>query len=260
MRIPYFQVNAFTTDTFGGNPAGVCFLESWLADERLQQVAAENGFSETAFLVPEGPGYRLRWMTPTAEVDLCGHATLGSAHVLFSERGWPEERVVFQTLSGRLTAALRQGLIELDFPSRPPRDCLAPADLIDGLGRRPLEILKSRDYLAVFASPQEVAALRPDPVLLCRLDALGVIATAPGQDADFVSRFFAPKVGVPEDPVTGSAHSTLVPYWAKRLGKNQLVARQISRRGGELHCRVLGKRVGIAGRAVVYCRGELDLP
>jgi predicted PhzF superfamily epimerase YddE/YHI9 len=259
MRIPYFQVNAFTSEPFAGNPAGVCLLEQWLPDALLQRIAAENNLSETAFLVRRDGFYDLRWMTPTAEVDLCGHATLASAFVLLFEMGLPQERVVFQTLSGRLSACRLRDFLELDFPSRPPQKCSPPDELVKGLGRVPVEVLKSRDYLAVYNSATEVAALQPDMGLLAGLDCLGVIVTAPGIDTDFVSRFFAPKVGVPEDPVTGSAHCSLIPYWSARLGKSEMVARQISKRGGELFCRMPGERVGIGGRAMTYFRGELEV-
>ncbi len=259
MRIPYFQVNAFTSDVFGGNPAGVCLLDDWLPDPVLQRIASENDLSETAFLVKQKDSYHLRWMTPAVEVDLCGHATLASAFVLFFERSHPEKTIYFQSLSGRLAATRLKDIIELDFPSRPPRRCPTPDKLVKGLGRTPVEVLKSRDYVAVFNSAAEVADLQPDMALLSQLDSLGVIATARGDEVDFVSRFFAPKVGVSEDPVTGSAHSSLIPYWSQRLGKTEMFARQISKRGGELHCRSLAERVGIGGRAVTYCRGELEL-
>jgi predicted PhzF superfamily epimerase YddE/YHI9 len=260
MRIPYFQVNAFTSDTFGGNPAGVCLLDDWLPDPVLQRVAAENNLSETAFLVRGETGYKLRWMTPTTEVDLCGHATLASAYVLFFERNWHDDCVLFETLSGRLAANRRGEIIELDFPSRPPLNCTAPPLLLEALACEPIEVLKSRDYVVVFRTAAEVASLQPDMSLLSTLDSLGVIVTAKGDDVDFVSRFFAPKVGVPEDPVTGSAHCSLIPYWSQRLGRTELVARQISKRGGELSCRFLGERVAIGGRAVTYFRGELQIP
>jgi PhzF family phenazine biosynthesis protein len=260
MRIPYYQVNAFTSENFGGNPAGVCLLGRWLPTPLLQQVAAENNLSETAFLVKQPGFYDLRWMTPTTEVDLCGHATLASAYVLFFEQKLPDASVAFQTQSGRLYAFKRQDeILELDFPSRPPERCSAPEKLVEALGRKPVEVLKARDLIAVFESAGEVAELKPNFDLLAQQDCLGTIVTAPGEDADFVSRFFAPKVGVPEDPVTGSAHSSLIPYWSARLNKTELFARQISRRGGELFCRFLGQRVGIGGRAVVYSRGELVL-
>ena len=259
MRIPYFQVNAFTSAPFGGNPAGVCILERWLPDDLLQRIAAENGFSETAFLKRQNDHYDLRWMTPAVEVDLCGHATLASAFVLFSELGFKQDRVFFQTRSGRLSAARRQDLLELDFPSRPPKPCPIPEKLVQGLGAKPTELLKSRDFVAVFHSAEEVASLTPNFSLLQELDCLGIIVTAKGTSADFVSRFFAPGAGVDEDPVTGSAHCSLIPFWAERLGKSELFAKQISKRGGELYCRNLGERVGIAGNARVYCRGEIDV-
>jgi predicted PhzF superfamily epimerase YddE/YHI9 len=259
MRIPYFQINAFTASTFGGNPAGVCFLDRWLDDQWMLAVATENGFAETAFVVPEGDHFLLRWMTPTVEVDLCGHATLAAAHALLAERGYGGDMLRFHTRSGWLAATRRGDLIELDFPARPPAVCPAPEGLVAGLGHRPAEVLKSRDYLAVYETPEEVAALVPNMDLLARLDCLGVIATARGRREDFVSRFFAPGAGVPEDPVTGSAHCTLIPYWAGRLGKQELFARQISQRGGELSCCLRGERVGIGGKCVVYCRGELEV-
>jgi PhzF family phenazine biosynthesis protein len=260
MRIPYYHIDAFTSRAFAGNPAGVCPLQDWLADEILQRVAAENNLSETAFFVRTGDSYHLRWFTPLIEVDLCGHATLASAFVLFSELGCTAPTVRFHTRSGWLAATRRTDHIELDFPSRPPHLCSAPEELLEGLGHQPREVLKSRDFVAVYDSQAEVAALDPDMALLARLDCLGVIATAPGDDSDFVSRFFAPNAGVPEDPVTGSAHSSLIPFWADRLHKPELFARQISRRGGELQCRHLGERVAIGGRAVIYCRAELEIP
>jgi PhzF family phenazine biosynthesis protein len=259
MRIRYFHVDAFTSRVFGGNPAGVCPLESWLPDETLQAIAAENNLSETAFFVREGEDYRLRWFTPVMEVDLCGHATLASGFVLFTELGHAGSMVRFQTLSGGLAVERKGKLLELDFPARMPTPAEAPAELVQGLGLAPQEVLKSRDYFVVYKSHDEVAALEPDMTLLSRLDCLGVIVTAPGDDCDFVSRFFAPRAGIPEDPVTGSAHSSLIPYWAARLDKTQMLARQISSRGGELHCELRDDRVGIAGEAVMFCRGEIDV-
>ena len=259
MRLKYYQVDAFTSRVFGGNPAGVCPLESWLPDEILQHIAAENNLSETAFFTREAESFHLRWFTPAMEVDLCGHATLAPAHVLFSELGHTESILRFETRSGLLTAIRRDDLIELNFPARLPIACAAPENLVNGLGLRPREVLKSRDYVAVFDSQAEVASLAPDMNLLSQLDCLGIIATARGQQADFVSRFFAPRADIPEDPVTGSSHSSLIPFWAERLGKSVLFARQISRRGGEIFCRHLGERVGIGGRSVVYSRGEIEL-
>lgn len=260
MRIPYYEIDAFTSHVFSGNPAGVCVLDHWLPDEVLQHIAAENNLSETAFFTREGDGYHLRWFTPAIEVDLCGHATLAPAHLLFAELGHRGERIEFQTRSGVLSAARRGDLIELDFPSRPPVPCSPPEELVRGLGRKPREVLKSRNYVAIFDSESDVASVTPDFTALARVDSLGIIITAPGTDCDFVSRFFAPRAGVPEDPVTGSAHCSLIPYWAERLGRPELFARQISRRGGELKCRHLGERVGISGRAVIYLRGHIEVP
>jgi predicted PhzF superfamily epimerase YddE/YHI9 len=260
MRIPYYQVDAFTAEPFRGNPAGVCVVENWLPDTVLQNIAAENNLSETAFFTRLEDGYHLRWFTPVMEVDLCGHATLAPAHVLFSELGHTESRIRFLTCSGWLMAERCGEIIELDFPSRPPVACRVPDELVRGLGRKPVEVLMARDYFAVFDSVADVAALRPEMELLSRLDCLGVIVTARGETTDFVSRFFAPRAGIPEDPVTGSAHCSLIPFWAERLGKTELVARQISKRGGELYCRHMGERVGIGGRAVVYSRGEIEVP
>jgi predicted PhzF superfamily epimerase YddE/YHI9 len=260
MRVPYYQVDAFTARTFGGNPAGVCVLENWLPDHLLQQIAAENNLSETAFCTRQEDHYHLRWFTPVLEVDLCGHATLALAFVLFSERGCVARDIRFHTRSGWLAAARRGDIVELDFPSRPPKACLPPDTLLRALGGKPKEVLKSRDFVAVYESQSEVAALTPDMALLAQVDCLGVIVTARGEDADFVSRFFAPRAGIPEDPVTGSAHCSLIPFWAERLGKAELFAKQISRRGGDLYCRHLGERVAMGGRAVIYCRGELEIP
>jgi len=259
MRIPYFQINAFTSNAFGGNPAGVCLLPSWLPDPLLQNIAAENDLSETAFLVRHNDFYELRWFTPAVEVDLCGHATLASAFALFHELGHQNKNVRFQTKSGWLTATQRENSVELDFTARPPEPCSAPEHLIRGLGSKPAEVLRSRDYLAVFDSAAQVAALKPNFGLLRQCDSLGIIVTARDQQADFVSRFFAPAVGVDEDPVTGSAHCTLIPFWAERLRKRELIAKQISQRGGELFCRLMENRVAIGGRAVVYLRGEIEL-
>jgi predicted PhzF superfamily epimerase YddE/YHI9 len=259
MRIPYYEVDAFTSRVFGGNPAGVCVLEGWLPDGTLQKIAAENNLSETAFLVREEDFFHLRWFTPAVEVDLCGHATLASAAVIFSELGETTPELRFKTRNGWLRTSRRRDRLELDFPSRPPTACPTPDLLVKGLGAKPRELLKSRDYLAVFDSAAEVAGLSPDFNLLSQLDCLGVIVTAPGQEVDFVSRFFAPQVGIPEDPATGSSHCTLIPYWSERLGKAEMVAKQLSRRGGELFCRLLGERVGIGGQAVIYLRGEIQV-
>jgi PhzF family phenazine biosynthesis protein len=257
-RIPYFVVDAFASKLFRGNPAGICPLTKWLDDALMQNIAAENNLAETAFFVPRGDDYDLRWFTPTVEIDLCGHATLASAFILFSELGFRGDTVHFHSKSGRLAVSRNGNVLTLDFPSRPPGPCTVPEALVKGLGKEPSEILKARDYFAIFASAEDVRALQPDFGLLGTLDEK-VIVTAPGGDCDFVSRFFAPTAGVNEDPVTGSAHCTLIPYWAKRLGKKKLFARQLSKRGGELFCEDAGERVCIGGNAVLYSRGEIEL-
>ena len=260
MKQPYYEVSAFTTNPFGGNPAGVCSLDAWLPDSVLQGIAANNNLAETAFTVPRGNDFDLRWFTPTIEMDLCGHATLAASFVLFKERGLRADEVRFHSRSGLLTVSRENTQLTLDFPSRPAAVSATPEALIRGLGAKPTEVLKARDYLAVFANEAEVRALKPDFATLKTLDCLGIIATAPGGDCDFVSRFFAPGAGVDEDPVTGSAHCTLIPFWAERLGKTKFNARQVSRRGGELSCELIGERVKIGGCATLYQRGEIQIP
>lgn len=260
MRTSIYQVDAFTSRVFAGNPAAVCPLEAWLDDATLQAVAAENNLSETAFFVGTNGQYDLRWFTPAVEVDLCGHATLASAHVIFEVLDPGLDVVSFSTRSGTLTVKKDGSRRAMDFPARPGRKCPVPETLRDGLGLNPEEVLLSRDYLAVVGSEAEVRNLVPDLEALSRLDSLGIIVTAPGDDVDFVSRFFAPRAGVPEDPVTGSAHCTLIPYWAHRLGKTDLHARQVSARGGELFCEHHGERVTVAGHAVTCLEGTLFLP
>lgn len=257
-RIPYFEVDAFANELFRGNPAGVCPLEKWLDDALMQSIAAENNLSETAFFVRGGDDYELRWFSPAIEIDLCGHATLASAYILFSELGYRGGSVCFHSKSGPLTVSRNGDVLTLDFPSRPPGPCTIPKALMDGLGKTPVEVLMARDYFALFAKAEDVRLLQPDFNLLGTLDAK-VIVTAPGTDCDFVSRFFAPTAGVNEDPVTGSAHCTLIPYWARRLGKTKLFARQLSKRGGEIFCEDAGERVRIGGNAVLYSRGEIEL-
>lgn len=256
MKIPMYQVDAFTSELFGGNPAAVCLLGDWLTDERMQAIAMENNLSETAFLVREKNSYAIRWFTPRSEIDLAGHPTLAAAFVIFElvEPGAREVR--FNTRkSGRLAVRRDGDLLRMDFPAQPPRPCEAPTALVDALGVSPLWALRARDYLVVLESEDAVRALRPKFSLIETLDTLGVIVTAPGRNVDFVSRFFAPGEGIPEDPVTGSAHTTLVPYWSSRLEKPNLHALQLSPRGGELFCVDRGERVEIAGRAVLYLEG-----
>jgi PhzF family phenazine biosynthesis protein len=261
MKLRLFHVDAFTSRLFAGNPAAVVPLESWLEAATLQAIAAENNLSETAFLVGGHGEYQIRWMTPVDEVDLCGHATLASAWVIHTvlEPGLREMR--FSSKSGPLRVAASDGRLALDFPARPPEPAEAAFDVVaEALGRRPESVLAARDYLALYRSEDEVRALSPDMPRVAVLDRLGVIASAPGRDCDFVSRFFCPGVGIPEDPVTGSAHCTLVPYWARRLGRPRLFARQVSSRGGELTCEDRGQRVSIAGNAVTYLEGTIEVP
>ena len=263
MRLPLFQIDAFAERVFQGNPAAVCPLDAWLPEALMQAIAAENNLSETAFCVPEGEGYGLRWFTPLKEIDLCGHATLATAHVLFEHLGFAGAEIVFSTRSGALRVTRAGDRLAMDFPAKAVEPCAAPAALIEGLGRMPLEVYGGRDYLAVFADAAEVRALTPDPRRLAELDRHGVIVTAPGGaedgDVDFVSRFFVPKFGVDEDPVTGSAHCSLTPFWAARLGKATLEARQVSRRGGRLQCTLAGERVILRGRAVTYMAATIEV-
>jgi predicted PhzF superfamily epimerase YddE/YHI9 len=258
MKIPYFHVDAFASAVFRGNPAGVCPLERWLPDSTLQSIAAENNLAETAFVVPRGDDFDLRWFTPTIEMDLCGHATLAAAYVLFTHRDYRGDEIRFHSRSGVLRVSRTGEILTLDFPSRPAAVCPAPESLLKGLGGTPTEVLKARDILTVFSTEAEVRALKPDSAVLRTVDCLGVIATAPGTDCDFVSRFFAPNAGVDEDPATGSSHCTLIPYWAQRLGKHKLFARQVSQRGGEMHCELAGDRVHIGGRVAMYLSGEIE--
>jgi predicted PhzF superfamily epimerase YddE/YHI9 len=260
MRLPIYQVDAFTDSLFGGNPAAVCPLEAWLPDAAMQAIAAENNLSETAFFVRDGGDYALRWFTPTVEVDLCGHATLAAGHVVFHYLEPQGETVSFHTLkAGTLIVTRRADTLVMDFPARPASLAPPPPGLFAALGGAPREVLRARDHLIVYDTAAEIVALNPDLAALAKVDCWAAIVTAPGESGvDFVSRFFAPAQGVPEDPVTGSAHCTLVPYWAKRLGKMQLEARQLSRRGGALYCALQGDRVNIGGRAVVYLDGQIE--
>ncbi len=259
MRIPIYQIDAFTDTQFHGNPAAVCPLDAWLDDGLLQQIAAENNLSETAFFVKGADGYGLRWFTPNNEVDLCGHATLASAYVIFTYLDPGLDTIRFHTLSGVLEVTREGSLLAMIFPARPGVRCDAPDALVKGLGKPPLAVYKARDYMAVYADEQDVLDLQPVMDELKKLDALGVIATAKGSRVDFVSRFFAPNAGVPEDPVTGSAHSTLIPYWSEQLGKTDLVARQVSVRGGTLYCTDRGSTVKMCGAAAPYLEGFINV-
>ncbi len=259
MKLTLYQIDAFAEKPFEGNPAAVVPLDGWLPDDTMQAIAEENNRAETAFFVPAEGGYHIRWFTPVHEVKLCGHATLASAFVLFEILGYEADLVVFDSLSGKLSVARDGDMLTLDFPNQAPQPCDAPAPLIEGLGCEPLECLRSEDYVAVLGSAEEVAAINVDVAALAKLDLRGVIVTAPGSDCDFVARFFAPKYGVPEDPVTGSAYTQLTPYWAGKLGRNDLRARQLSARGGRLHCALRGERVLISGSAVQYMEGSIEI-
>jgi PhzF family phenazine biosynthesis protein len=259
MRTRIFQVDAFTTRLFAGNPAAVVLLSDFPDDAAMQAVAAENNLAETAFLVPHGTDYRLRWFTPTVEVPLCGHATLASAAVVMERLEPGRSTVVFQTRSGPLTVTRAPGGYLMDFPSRPSEKIPTPSELARALGVTPTEVLVNAfNYMAVLESHAIVRTLTPDLTAIARLDRSGVIVSAPGDGTyDFVSRYFAPAKGIPEDPVTGSAHCMLVPYWASRLGKTEVRAHQASKRGGDLTCRLRGDRVELQGACIFYLEGEI---
>lgn len=259
MRIPIYELDAFTGRVFHGNPAAVCPLAVWLPDETMQRIAAENNLSETAFFVENKGGYEIRWFTPKQEVDLCGHATLASAHVILNFLKPGMQAVKFSSKSGPLKVVRAGELLALDFPTRSPKACPPPHGLVEALGKTPVRTFVSRDVMAVYDKEDEVRSLSPDFEKLAKVNAFAIIVTAPSQEVDFVSRFFAPRAGLPEDPATGSSHCTLIPYWAKRLGKKRLRALQVSPRGGELYCELRGERVSIAGRAVLYLEGTIEV-
>lgn len=258
LKYDIYQVDAFTNKPFGGNPAAIVPLVEWLPDDIMQNIAAENNLAETAFFVKNGDVYDIRWFTPTLEIDLCGHATLASGYLIFDVLKLEETSIRFHSYkSGELGVEKSGDVYTLDFPSRPPVETEMPEGLVDALGTEPKEVLRSRDHFLVYETEQEVLDLKPDFSKLADTDAFAVITTAPGEDCDFVSRFFAPKAGINEDPVTGSAHCNLIPYWAERLGKTKMFARQISSRGGEIFCEIAGDRVKISGNAVLYLKGEI---
>ncbi|MGH9642180.1 MAG: PhzF family phenazine biosynthesis protein, partial [Terriglobales bacterium] len=257
MRSPIFQVDAFASKLFTGNPAAVVPVKDFPADSTMQAVAAENNLAETAFFVREGDDYRLRWFTPAVEVPLCGHATLASAAVVMERLEPGRKRVVFHTASGPLTVDKTNAGYIMNFPARPSNPVAAPPGLVEALGAVPAEVfVNTFNFMAVFESAQMVRELTPDMTTLVRLDRPGVIVTAPGEGGfDCVSRYFAPAKGIPEDPATGAAHCMLTPYWAKRLGKTHLHAFQASRRGGQMICRLVGDRVELEGTCVFYLEG-----
>jgi PhzF family phenazine biosynthesis protein len=263
MKLPIYQVDAFTDRLFGGNPAAVCPLEQWPDDQTMQNIAAENNLSETAFFVKKGEGFEIRWFTPAIEVDLCGHATLASAHVIFNYLDFKGEVIKFQSQSGELRVTRASDLLTLDFPVTKPEPIEIPCQLTEALNATPGAVYRSRDLLALFEKEEDIVSMRPDFGLLLDIltsqDCLGMIVTAPGNQSDFVSRFFAPPAGIDEDPVTGSAHTTLTPFWAERLDKKSLHTFQLSQRKGELFCELAGDRVLISGKAVTYLKGEIEI-
>ena len=260
MKLSIFQADAFASSLFKGNPAAVVPLTEWLPDLTMQQIAAENNLSETAFFIPEGDHFHIRWFTPKSEVNLCGHATLATAHVLFNELNYQEEVISFNSRSGILTVRKTGDKLQLNFPA----DFVQPVDFIpvfaEAFGSHPLATFKGRtDYMLLFESEETIRSMNPDYNLLKQTYARGIMVTAKGTTVDFVSRFFAPGVGIDEDPVTGSAHTSLVPFWSKKLGKNELTALQLSERGGQVWCTLVEDRVLIAGKAVTYLRGEIEI-
>ena len=264
MKLEIFHVDAFASGPFTGNPAAVVPLEQWLSDALLQSIAAENNLSETAFFVGNAGTYELRWFTPTTEVDLCGHATLAAGHVILREQGAARDSVRFHTREAGELIVNRDGArLALDFPARPARRIDDPAQIkavAEALRTEVRELWAARDWLAIVRDEDTVRRLQPDIAKIAALDFFALTVSARGSDCDFVSRFFAPRQGIAEDPVTGSAHCTLVPYWSNILGKTELRARQLSARGGELLCRLGGDRAHIAGHAVTYLRGTIEIP
>jgi len=259
MKLSLYQIDAFANKVFEGNPAAVIPLEDWLPAKTMQLIASENNLSETAFFSPSDNNYEIRWFTPNGEIELCGHATLASAYVLFNILNYKREQIEFNSLSGKLTVKKVNDLFRLDFPSQNPIKCKMPRLLSEGLGRESNNCYKNEDYLVVFETENEIVNINPDFNKLKILDSRGVIITAPGLNYDFVSRAFFPKYGVLEDPVTGSAHTKLIPYWAEKLGRSKLIAKQVSKRGGELFCENDKNRVYISGHAKLYMKGEIEI-
>lgn len=259
MKIPLYQIDAFASRIFEGNPAAVCPLEAWLPDEVMQAIAAENNLSETAFFVSKGSHYHIRWFTPVSEVNLCGHATLATAYVLFNILGVSKDKVEFDSRSGKLAVTKDEEWLIMDFPAQPPIACDFPKEILEAFDITPTACLKSEDYVVVFEREADVVAADPDFRHLNELDLRGVIITAESTHYDFVARFFAPKYGIFEDPVTGSAYTQLAPYWASRLGSKRFHAKQLSPRGGELTCELIDDRVFISGKAVKYLEGTIEI-
>jgi len=262
MRIPIYQVDAFTNKVFGGNPAAVCPLENWLPDEVLQKIAMENSLAETAFFISANDGFEIRWFTPEIEMDLCGHATLATGHVIIRHLNSDLKTIKFHSRSGVLMVTVDKDLLTLDFPTRKPEPSTdIPQIILDAIKVKPLEILKARDYVLVYEDEETIHNIRPDQGIMnqINIDPGGVVVTAPGREVDFVSRFFTPQASIFEDPVTGSAHCSLIPYWSEKLGKDSLLALQISPRIGKLSCKNAGERVLISGEAVTYMEGYITV-
>ena len=259
MKLPIYQIDAFTDKLFGGNPAAVVPLEQWLPDETMLHIAAENNLAETAFYVPTENGFHIRWFTPSVEVDLCGHATLATAYVIFNIQNYEGYTISFQSRSGELRVDCKEDWLTLNFPADQYHVAVPPPALAESLNTTQLlEVYKGKtDYMVVVESEDIVRNLDFDIIILSTIPARGIIVTAPGEDVDFVSRFFAPQSGIDEDPVTGSAHTTLIPYWAEKLEKNKMTAKQLSKRGGYLKCELDGERVYIGGQAKLYLKGEI---
>jgi len=260
MKITIYQVDAFTDSVFGGNPAAVCPLNNWPDDKILQNIAAENNLSETAFFVKTESNYQIRWFTPEVEVNLCGHATLASAYIIFNHLGFREDTIQFDSKSGLLNVFRKDDMLTLDFPTTDLSPAIIKGDFCEAIGKVPIGLFQGNNkLLAIYETEQDIKDINPDFEKLSKLDYMGVIVTAPGNDSDFISRFFAPKVGINEDPVTGSAHTLLIPFWADRLNKKELHAFQLSKRKGELFCEYKGDRVWISGHAITYLTGEIEI-
>lgn len=259
MKIPIYQIDTFSNSVFQGNPAAVCPLEEWLPDEILQSIAGENNLSETAFYVKKGDCFELRWFTPTKEVDLCGHATIATAHVLFEKRGFAGKKIIFHSRSGILKVERNGEYFSMDFPILHGEHCDIPRVLEDALGLKPREAYKAMDYMAVFEKEDDIIGMQPNFELLRKLDLRGLIVTAPGKETDFVCRFFAPNYGINEDPVTGSAYCMLTPFWSEKLHKKRLTAKQLSPRSGSLVCELVDDRVLISGKSVSYLEGQIEI-
>jgi PhzF family phenazine biosynthesis protein len=257
MEIPLYQIDAFASELFEGNPAAVCPLDEWLPDEIMQSIATENNLSETAFFVPEGDGFHIRWFTPVSEVDLCGHATLATAYVLFNILGHKKDKIEFDSRSGILAVTKDNERLVMDFPAQPPVPCDIPEEIVKAFDTAPVECLKSEDYIVVFEDEKDIESADPDFVQLKKLDLRGIIITAKSSRYDFVARFFAPRYGIPEDPVTGSAYTQLAPYWVLKMGSKKFSVKQLSSRGGELTCEMVGDRVYISGKAIEYMEGKI---